>query len=74
MKPNQNFRSATFLMYFFIFHQLAVLKVRLYYHLFILNRPPVFANYFKNYAVVKEIMKEMFLVIVGPKNILESQF
>ena len=39
-----------------------------------LNRPPVFANYFENYMVVKEVMKEMFSVIFGPKNILGSQF
>ena len=31
----------------------------------ILNRPPVFANYFENYMVVKEVMKEMFSVIQG---------
>ena len=42
--------------------------------LFILNRPPVFANYFENYMVVKEVMKEMFSGIFGPKNILGSQF
>ena len=42
--------------------------------LFILNRPPVFANYLENYMVVKEVMKEMFSVIFGPKNILGSQF
>ena len=40
--------------------------------LFILNRPPVFANYFENYMVVKEIMKGMFSVFFGPKNILGS--
>ena len=32
----------------------------MYLSLFILNRPPVFANYFENYTVVKEVMKEMF--------------
>ena len=26
----------------------------------LLNRPPVFANYFENYTVLKEVMKEMF--------------